>query len=204
MTEDPKRFKATDPTFRVSADTKFSIMSTDDTTLKVVAQFNPKEFEISKEVPWQPPGDAGGPNTKPGSGGVEMQFTGAKGRTFSIELLFDDTDKERKGDVATNVATLEKLTKVINPKSQVEAERRPHWCVATWGWGLPKLECVITSLKTKYEMFDQGGNPIRARCTISLSEASSVSIKDKNPKPKKPAAPTSGGTGTGGTGTGNP
>jgi len=35
---------------------------------------------------------------------------------------------------------------------------------------------VIESLSTKYMMFDDGGNPLRATCTVKLKEADVVSM----------------------------
>lgn len=196
----PPPNKATAATFGLvsTEQGKFSIKSLDDGTV-VTAQFNPKELSIDKDVPWGVPGDAGGGNgnTKQGSGGIEMQFTGAKGRTFSVELLFDGVDKDRRANVMQSVQALEKMATVIDPKSKEEQKRRPHWCVATWGAGLPGFRCVITKLGTKYEMFDAQGNPLRVRCTLALAEASSVSIKDKNPKPK-PKPPAGGSAPAGG------
>jgi hypothetical protein len=190
--------KATAATFgRVSSELgKFSIKSLEPgSSIVVHAQFNPKELSIDKEVPWAVPGDAGGGNgnTKQGSGGIEMQFTGAKGRSFTVELLFDGVDQADRANVMTSVKNLETLATVINPASKTEAERRPHWCVATWGAALPRFTCVITKLGTKYEMFDAQGNPVRVRCSLTLSEASSVSIKDKNKKPKPPTPTTPAG-----------
>jgi hypothetical protein len=193
--------KATAATFGLVSEKsgKFSIKSVDKPSLTVTAQFNPTAFELKKEVPWSPPGDAGGANggTKQGASGVEMQFTGAKGRSFQIDLLFDDVDKDRPGKCMENLAVLEEMATVIDPKSKEENKRRPHWCVATLGEALPAIRCVITSLTTKYEIFNPQGKPLRIRVSLGLAEATSVSIKDHNPKPKPPA-PAGGGGGSGG------
>ena len=58
--------------------------------------------------------------------------------------------------------------------------RRPHHCVVSWGdRGLPKFQCVIESLSTKYTMFSSDGKPLRATCTVKLKEATSVDKKGK-------------------------
>lgn len=182
---------------------KFSIKSLDPGyDIVVHAQYNPKDLEISKEAPWQTPGDAGGGNgnTKKGGGGIEMQFTGAKGRTVNIVLTFDDTDKTRPGNIKENVKLLQELATVKNPNAKEEQMRRPHWCVAIWGTALAwqdesKFKCVITGLTTKYDLFNASGEPLRATVTLKLAEASSVSIKDKNKKDKPPAGAGGGGGG---------
>jgi hypothetical protein len=50
--------------------------------------------------------------------------------------------------------------------------------VVAWGdRGLPKFQCVIESLSTKYSMFSSDGQPLRATCTVKLKEATSVDKK---------------------------
>lgn len=195
---------------------KFSIASLDnpgDSAYQVVAQYNPNVLSIDRTVGWGDAGEAGGSNSATKKG-IEKQFSGAKGRSFSIELLFDDTDidPQRRGDVVGNINKLEKLATVRFPKSSEENQRRPHWCVATWGKMLQDVEaasgfrCVIETLQTKYELFDDAGTPLRARCTLKLVEASSVSLAKnlRNKPPPRPAGAGNTGPGTGsagGTGT---
>ncbi|HUS31981.1 MAG TPA: hypothetical protein VMZ53_25950 [Kofleriaceae bacterium] len=171
---------------------KFWIKSLDEPSLVVSAQFNPKELQIDRQVPWSPPGEAGKENSKNKSGGVDLEFTGAKGRSLSVELLFDGYEEEAEpgfvGKVAESVATLEALASVRKPGEKKEDERRPHWCVCSWGTALQsggekKFKCVIESISTKYTMFDNEGTPLRATVTLKLTEADSVSVK-KDPAKK--------------------
>jgi hypothetical protein len=166
---------------------KISIQSLDDGTL-VVAQYNPKELQIDRTVPWSPTGEANKSSNSSGGGGggqsnsgIHLEFTGAQGRSLSVELLFDGYEKGASSgfsvDVAGEVSKLEHLASVIAPGSQLEDKRRPHWCVATWGTSLRAFRCVIESLTTKYTMFDSSGNPLRATCTVKLKEADSVKAK---------------------------
>jgi hypothetical protein len=175
---------------------KFWIMSLDDPDLVVAAQFNPKELQIDRAVPWSPPGEAGKENSKKGSPtGVDLEFTGAKGRSLSVELLFDQYEDDQGDpysvDVADRVSKLEKLASVREPgkKDAKEDERRPHHCVCSWGTALRsgtsnKFLCVIESIATKYTMFDTNGDPLRATVTLKLTEAASVGVK----KEEKPAS----------------
>jgi hypothetical protein len=189
---------------------KFWIMSLDDNTLMVSAQFNPKELQIDRAVPWSPPGEAGKEDSKNKTGGVNLEFTGAKGRSMTVELLFDayekDVDPGFNFSVAEAVKTLESLASVREPGEKKEDQRRPHWCVCSWGSILRskegnKFKCVIESIATKYTMFDEKGNPLRATVTLKLTEADSVSVKKEPEKAaggaaKKPAggaAPPAGG-----------
>jgi hypothetical protein len=156
---------------------KLTIGSLDDSTT-VSAQYNPKELQIDMNVPWKKPEAATKTGAQTGGGGsspLEVEFTGAEGRSLTIEMLFDGYEKDggRAVDVRSQVDLLTKLATVRMPDSNNEQERRPHHCVISWGSrGLPKFECVIESLSTKYSMFSSDGEPLRATCTVKLKEAS--------------------------------
>ncbi|MDQ3370033.1 MAG: hypothetical protein M3680_31845 [Myxococcota bacterium] len=149
------------------------------------AQYNPKELQVDQSVPWKKPDSAnktgaqGGGGS--GDGGIALEFTGAEGRSMSVEFLFDGSEGNgRYVDVAEQVGILEVLAAVMDPKSKDEKKRRPHHCVISWGdRGLPKFQCVIESLSTKYTMFSSEGVPLRATCTVKLKEATSVDKKGK-------------------------
>jgi hypothetical protein len=168
---------------------KFWIKSLDKgENIVVSAQFNPKELQIDRSVPWSPPGEAGKEQSKNKTkGGVDLEFTGAKGRTLTVELLFDAYEADAKDgfkleDLETRIANLEKLAAVRKPGSKLEDERRPHWCLAVWGTALTKFQCVIESISTKYTMFSRDGKPLRATVTLKLTEADSVSTKKEGKK----------------------
>lgn len=154
--------------------------------LHVSAQFNPSTVQIDKTIPWSKVNEANQSNQGSDQGqGIHMEFTGAQGRETSIDLLFDEYEKP-DGSVAKAIAALEKLASVRVPGSTKEDERRPPRCVVVWGNTFKSFSCVITSVSTKYTMFDQSGNPVRATCTVKLTEADVVSAA-------KPSSSTSGG-----------
>jgi len=165
------------------ATAKIEIQSLDDGT-NVKAQYNPKELQIDRTVPWSPTGEANKANAQTASAdnsGIHLEFTGAQGRTLSVELLFDGYENQGGAgftvDVAGEVSKLEKLASVRKPGSSKEDDRRPHHCMVAWGTTLRGFKCVIESLSTKYTMFDMGGRPLRATCTVKLKEADSVKAK---------------------------
>ena len=158
-----------------------SIASCDDTSLHVDAQYNPKELQIDKTVPWQKKSQA----NKSGDTGIQLEFTGADGRSLTLELLFDGY--EAKASVAGDVDKLNQMASVWKPGSAKETERRPHLCVVKWGATIPKFTCVIESLSTKYTVFSDKGVPLRATCTVKLKEADTVT--------GKASAPAGGATG---------
>jgi hypothetical protein len=155
--------------------------------LVVKAQYNPAALEVAQNVPWKKPDAAtqGGAQNK-GLGKDEnymtLEFTGAEGRTISLELLFDDVEGgKRSGGVAESVKRLETLAAVRDPTSSDEKLRRPHHCLVVWGSVLPNFQCVIEGLTTKYSMFSSDGVPLRATCTVKLKEALKT---EKAPPPK--------------------
>ncbi|HEU4726300.1 MAG TPA: hypothetical protein VFT22_00355 [Kofleriaceae bacterium] len=166
------------------------IGSKDDGSLTVRAQYNPKELQVDKNVPWQKKNQANQANPT----GLHLEFTGAEGRTTTVELLFDEYEKP-DGSVAKNIETLNKMASVIKPESTKEDDRRPHLCLATWGDTLKAFRCVIESVSTKYTMFSPAGAPLRATCTVKLKEADVVSKAKDTPAG---AAPAGGSGGTGG------
>jgi hypothetical protein len=156
----------------------------------VTAQYNPKELEIKKTVPWSKPGESNkGNSKKKDEGGVHLEFTGAEGRTMTLELLFDGYEESAEKPFTVNVSEqvkkLEVLASVRDPKPGAkEDKRRPHHCMVVWGssdmlLGSKGFLCVIDSLSVKYTMFDPDGNPLRATCSVSLKEANFLSLAKK-------------------------
>ena len=186
------------------ASAKLYITSHDpDVSATVTAQYNPKELQIDKKVPWSKHSytNKGNDLAKSGRGHIAYEFTGAEGRTVTVELLFDAFgDPKRAVDVPSMVAELEKLAAVKDPSSPDEDKRRPPLCLVAWGeGGLPKFTCVITQLTTKYTMFNDKGYPLRATCTVQLQEADTLSTKDAEHKDPDAGAGAANNGGTGGT-----
>lgn len=167
-----------------------TIASIDEPTLQVDAQYNPKELQIDQQVPWQ----KNPQSNKSPEKGIQLEFTGAEGRTMNVELLFDGY--EQKASVAGTVALLAKMASVRDAGSTDENLRRPHRCVVTWGEAVPGFRCVIASLSTKYTMFSEQGLPLRATCTVGLKEANVVSMAKSD---GEGGSTTSGTTSSGGT-----
>ena len=148
---------------------KISIGSLDDTSLGVNAQYNPKELQIDKNVPWQK-------HNKANANGLQLEFTGTEGRTMTVDMLFDAY--EEKKSIRSIVDILQKLATVRDPGSTKDEMRRPHHCVVIWGSVMGgtdnKFKCVITQISTKYTMFSNAGEPLRATVTLKLQEAERV------------------------------
>jgi len=161
----------------------------------VTAQYNPKELQIDKSVPWQKNPQA---NKSPEKG-IQLEFTGAEGRTMSVELLFDGYETgglvpDGKGkSVAEKIKDLNTMASPVKAGSKNENERRPYMCLVTWGTTIPTFRCVIESLSTKYTMFSDDGVPLRATCTVKFKEADTVTMHKDDNKAGGSTAPSGGG-----------
>lgn len=163
--------------------------------IDIKGDYNPKELQVDKSMPWSKHSytNKNGDTASSDRGNLHLEFTGAEGRSMSIDLMFDGY--EQNVSVADTVKKLEVLTSVIEPMSNDENKRRPPLCVVAWGkQGLPSFKCVIESMQTKYTMFSSDGVPLRATVTLKLKEADTLSTKDAE-SPPDDAAPAGGATG---------
>jgi Contractile injection system tube protein len=147
--------------------TQIYIHSLDQGTT-VNAQYNPKELQIDKTVPWQK-------HNKSGATGLQMEYTGAEGRDMTLELMFDGYEENES--VRDTVRSLEDMA---TEKLQKDNTRRPDHCFVAWGeimgGGDNKFKCVIIQISTKYTMFSNDGKALRATVTLKLKEADAVSM----------------------------
>ena len=66
-------------------DTKAEIFQVSDTSKKLVCQFNPKDFSISKSVKWVY-------KTINGKNVGDPEFSGGEPQDLTVDLTFDSTD----------------------------------------------------------------------------------------------------------------
>src|SRR5512147_531963 len=95
--------------------TKLVIVPLEGGGAAVTAYFNPKEIQVDKTVPWQKHKDSKADEPW-------LEFTGAEGRSLSMELLFDAFE-----DGGAIDGPLSDLTKMAKVKQQdgPEDQRRP-------------------------------------------------------------------------------
>ena len=175
------------PASNVPQIARLTIGSLDDSKLAVVAQYNPKELELARNVPWQKHNSDNTPEArrKTPAPGSDVEYTGAEGRTISLELLFDGLESNQS--VVKQMLDLDELATPRDAASPKTDMKRPHQCVVVWGTyaeldkknkrpeheqALRPLRCVIESLTVKYTMFTPSGTPVRAIANVKLREAS--------------------------------
>jgi len=137
--------------------------------------FNPKELSIDNSE----------------SDAPIMEFTAAEPQTMNFELMFDTF--ETKANVKE--AFVDTLIKMCKVDSKL---KRPPMVRFTYAH--VDFKGVITSVKTKYTLFLANGTPVRATCTLALTEADQALNKDQSKalkeasKKKKKGTTTQSGT----------
>ncbi len=175
---------------------KLTIASIDTPEIQVQAQYNPRELQLDKQVAWGQHNrlDNRAWWKRSGKQQSDLEFTGADGRTLTLELLFDGYESGKS--VEPIVEQLEELASVRDPSSSREDDRRPPLCLVTWGpsgdataavGGMRPFRCVIESLSVKYTMFSATGTPLRAVCNVKLKESYALSVNFKPAAVAKPA-----------------
>jgi hypothetical protein len=125
--------------------------------VSIAALFNPKEYAISKSVPWNPQASSG-------LDAPEMQFTTGQGETLQLELFFDTYESGLPVKLYTD--RLHQLALI-----DTSLHRPPMVLVS---WGALKFKGVIESINHRFTMFLEGGTPVRATVAITLREARSA------------------------------
>jgi hypothetical protein len=128
-------------------------------------QYNPKEFQVNKQVAWTEPSEQG-------SNGSQFQYQKGSPMTATFDLLFDTT-ATTNGNVQTEWVT--GLLALTNPVEKPEdgeptelTKLRPR--ALLFQWGNFSMPCVVESVRVQYLMFNSEGNAVRARCSVSLKE----------------------------------
>lgn len=151
--------------------------SLDTPDLTVVAQYNPKEIQIDKQIQWKQPERV--PGSHPGSApDDELELPTSPTRSMNLELMFDGFEEHRS--VQPEMDMLENMSSIREPGSKHNYLRRAHHCVVAWGSvdGARRFRCVIESLSTKVTMFSPKGEPLRAVCTLKLKEVKMLAKTD--------------------------
>lgn len=153
---------------------KFVIGTLHGELIEIAAQYNPKELARHAAASWSPHPNTSARQSKTGETSMWMEYGTTEPRTLTLELMFDGY--EERLSIAPLVEQLERLTSPVDMRSAKISERRPQLCVAVWG--NQKFRCVVISVATKLTMFDTDGTPLRAVCTVALTEIDAVAVMD--------------------------
>jgi len=152
-----------------------TLFSLDGSKPQVEAQYNPKEFQIERTIPWTEHKHVNGASPKQKGqnandrGALSLEFTGNQPRSITVELLFDGY--ESGTSVQPQIDTLESMAQPIDPSSTTEKKKRPHFLVLLWGEMARPFRCVMEQLTIKYTVMSPEGRALRATATVKLKEA---------------------------------
>jgi len=150
-------------------------------------EYNPPEFESSKEVNWAEIGI-------PGLNFPLQQFVRGGLRSLSLEVYFNADNYDRSLDVRDAVKKLEALVE------KTDETLAPPVCL--FSWGKFQFPCVIGSVSTRYTMFDREGTPIEATVALALrsykeaGEEFALSGTEKETLAKEPVYSGKNGSGS--------
>jgi len=118
------------------------------------AQFNPKEYTVTKSVTWNQ--HKGAAKDRP-----MVQFTTGQPKKLSVSLFFDGYEEGRS--VRGECTALIKLAEMDG-----ELHRPPE---VLFSWDKEQFAGVLDNVSVAYQMFLSSGSPCRATVTISMQNA---------------------------------
>lgn len=131
-----------------------------DVSLQIIPQsihvhFNPKEYAIEEQTPWQH-------QSTLGADAPEMEFTSGDPSKLQVELFFDRYEEGKS--VRESVEKIEALA-LVNP----ELHRPP---TIPFTWGSLEFKGVLDTFQTRYTLFLDDGTPVRAVMSVIFKEFS--------------------------------
>ncbi|GAA2898131.1 peptidase M23 [Actinoplanes cyaneus] len=139
----------------------------------ITFMFNPNELALSKSANWIPHVARAAEDV-----GV-AEFSGSGPRTLSLTIFLDATEKHDRS-VQERVEKL--LTCCVPTKASIAAKApSPPWVKFTWGqFQTVSFYSYVSQIDANYKLFDPDGTPLRATCTLTLTEISG-STPGQNP-----------------------
>jgi hypothetical protein len=138
---------------------KARIFRVDQPDTGVDCQFNPKTYQITRNIKWVE-------NEVTGDDDPVIDFGGGGAKDFSVELLFDSTDTGQ--DVRSKYSVLLQMAETnSSKKNQKTNKSEPPECKFQWGNYL-SFTGVIRSITQNFTMFKGDGTPLRAYVNVSF------------------------------------
>jgi nucleoid-associated protein YgaU len=140
---------------------KAEIFRVSDPSIRVVCQFNPEDFSITKSVKWIS-------QTANGKNVGDPEFAGGEAQDLKVKLLFDSTDTGQ--DVRKKFSELLKMAEIDLSKANIKTRKsEPPECKFQWGSYL-SFTGVIKSVEQNFVLFKSDGTPLRAWVNVTFSE----------------------------------
>ncbi|MFI6683086.1 LysM peptidoglycan-binding domain-containing protein [Streptomyces sp. NPDC050485] len=141
---------------------------------EVKFQFNPSKLQLGRTASWTTPLAIAYTKTAP------PKFTGAQPASLQLEVFLDASGTPSSNTVQTQVELLLSCCEVTSQSVSAKAPS-PPWVKFTWGsFSTVQFTAFVTSVNASYTLFSPNGVPLRATCTLALTEVSSET-KRQNP-----------------------
>ncbi|MFE2558099.1 LysM peptidoglycan-binding domain-containing protein [Streptomyces sp. NPDC059352] len=141
---------------------------------EVKFQFNPDQLQLSRSANW---------HTEPAvayTRGAPPKFTGSEPAQLQLEVFLDRSGDPSSNDVQQQVELLLSCCEVTQQSISAKAPS-PPWVKFSWGsFSTVQFVAYVTSVSATYTLFSPSGIPIRATCSLSLTEVSTAT-KGQNP-----------------------
>jgi hypothetical protein len=131
----------------------------------ITFMFNPNELALSKSANWIPHVARAAEDV-----GV-AEFSGSGPRTLQLSFFLDTTDKHNR----TVQERVEALLACCTPtKESISAKApSPPWVKFSWGqFQTVSFFSYVSQVDATYKLFDPNGTPLRATCSLTLTEIS--------------------------------
>jgi hypothetical protein len=153
-------------------------ITTEDGT-RISALYNPEKYSVNKAVQYAEIGI-------PGLNEPVLQFVRGQNEKVTLDLFFDTTEQ----GMVDNVSDVRNQTKTVYNllKTNITTHAPPRFTVE-WGTGMSLFGqgttsslCVMESMNEEFTLFAPTGEPLRAKLTVTIRMASTVTLQaQENP-----------------------
>ncbi|MFI6640563.1 LysM peptidoglycan-binding domain-containing protein [Streptomyces sp. NPDC050504] len=141
---------------------------------EVKFQFNPDQLQLSRSASWVTE------HAVAHDRGAPPKFTGSDPAQLQLDVFLDRSDDPSSNDVQQMVELLLSCCEVTQQSIAAKAPS-PPWVKFSWGsFSTVQMVMYVTSVSATYTLFSPSGIPIRATCSLSLTEVASET-KKQNP-----------------------
>lgn len=134
-----------------------------ETGTQIDCMFNPDTFAFTTANSWSP-------DKVVGKFPVQ-NFEGSDSGTFSLDLIFDTTNKGVSVTTHTNkLLALMAVDPDLPENSADGGPARPPWVTFHWGQHIATYPAVITNLTVTFTYFSNEGMPLRAKVGASFTQ----------------------------------
>ncbi|WP_328940450.1 LysM peptidoglycan-binding domain-containing protein [Streptomyces sp. NBC_00250] len=141
---------------------------------EVKFEFNPDQLQLSRSAHWFTE------QAVAYDRGAPPKFTGSEPAQLQLEVFLDRSGDPSSNDVQQQVELLLSCCEVTQQSIAAKAPS-PPWVQFSWGsFSTVQFVAYVTSVSATYTLFSPSGIPIRATCSLSLTEISSAT-KKQNP-----------------------